>query len=69
MKGMFKNAESFNQPLDNWDTSNIDDGNLYNMFKGAKNALNTFPKLRETPVLANWKEQFNRAKPTKAANH
>ena len=32
---MFDNAESFNQPLNKWDTSNVT--NMYSMFFGARN--------------------------------
>ena len=30
MSGMFSNAESFNQPLNDWNTSNVED--MYIMF-------------------------------------
>ena len=33
MRGMFKNATSFNQPLNNWNVSNVT--NMTNMFYNA----------------------------------
>ncbi len=33
MFGMFADAKAFNQPLDNWDVSNV--ATMYDMFAGA----------------------------------
>ena len=68
MRWMFKNAESFDQPLNNWDVSNVRDMN--NMFSSAtsfnqplnKWNVSNVTKLRKTPNepgLVNWRLRFS----------
>ncbi|MBQ3945351.1 MAG: BspA family leucine-rich repeat surface protein, partial [Alphaproteobacteria bacterium] len=42
MHWMFYDAKSFNQPIGNWDTSNVK--NIYNMFGGASSYSYPKPK-------------------------
>ena len=41
MSEMFRNAESFNQPLDNWDTSNVTD--MCDMFQNSGLDIDNYP--------------------------
>ena len=67
MKGMFENAKSFNKPLDSWDISKVE--SMEGMFEGAESMLRIYPNLNPTPKKISWEDNFNRAKPTKGAQH
>ena len=41
MSEMFSGAESFNQPLDNWDTSNVTD--MCDMFENSGLDIDNYP--------------------------